>query len=144
EDLLNNAHNFDVSLTTTFGQPLPPPRRRALLVVARRRVAPRYISAEGRPRPSICFLDVEVAQAYQPVALPYDLFKAVTELKGGLSPASLPGSVLALLDTTRARMAGWIVRDEVIAERPKMLVGERTVVERQRGRFVSSKRDFRG
>ena len=143
EDLLNNEHNFDVSLTTTFGQPLPPPRRRATLVVARRRVAPRSFAGEGRPRPSLCFLDVEVGREDQPVALTYDLFKAVAELKGGLSPASVPGSVLALLDTTRARMAGWIVRDRDVRERPTILLGEGTVVERHRGKFVSSKRGNR-
>lgn len=143
EDLLNNEHNFDVSLTTTFGQPLPPPRRRATLVVARRRVVPRSVAVEGRPRPSLCFLDVEVGHGDQPVALTYELFKAVSELDGGLSPASLPGSVLALLDTTRARMAGWIVRDRDVRERPTINLGEGTVVERHRGRFVSSKRGNR-
>jgi hypothetical protein len=139
EDLLNNQHNFDVSLTTTFGQPLPPLRRRATLIVPRRRVSARYLKAEGRPRPSLCFLDVEAGRAQQPVALTYDLFKAVSELEGGLSPASLPGSVLALLDTTRARMAGSIVRDADVWERPTILIGEGTLVERHRGRFVSSK-----
>lgn len=143
EDLLNNEHNFDVSLTTTFGQPLPPLRRRATLVVARRRVAPRSVAGEGRPRPSLCFLDVEVGHDYQPVALTYELFKAISELDSGLSPASLPGSVLALLDTTRARMAGWIVRDRDARERPTINLGEGTVVERHRGRFVSSKRGNR-
>lgn len=104
EDLLNDDHNFNVSLTTTFGQPVPPPRRRATLVVSRRRVFPRDVAHSGRPRPSICFLDVEVGSTLQPIALTYDLFKAVSDLDQGLSPASLPRSVLALLDTTRARM----------------------------------------
>lgn len=143
EDLLNNQHNFEVSLTTTFGQPLPPARRRATLVVPRQRVVPRHMSEEGRPRPSICFLDIEVGRSQQPVALTYDLFKAVTELEDGLSPASLPSSVLALLDATRARMAGWIVRDRDVRERPMIFIGEGTLVERQRGKFVSSKRGTR-
>lgn len=143
EDLLNNEHNFDVSLTTTFGQPLPPVRRRATLVVSRRRVAPRYSSHEGRPRPSICFLDVEVGEAEQPVALTYELFKAVTELEAGLSPASLPRSVRALLDTTRARMSGWIVRDRDVRERPLILLGDAMSIERHRGRFVSGNRGGR-
>jgi hypothetical protein len=140
EDLLNDDQNFHVSLTTTFGQPLPPPRRRAILIVPRRRVAPRYTTSVGRPRASICFLDVEVGDAEQAIALTYDLFNAVTELEAGLSPASLPSSVLALLDTTRAQMAGWIVRDRNVRERPTIHVGEGTLVERHRGRFVLSKR----
>jgi hypothetical protein len=140
EDLLNDEQNFHVSLTTTFGQPLPPLRRRAILVVPRRRVAPRYMTSVGRPRPSICFLDVEVGEGEQAIALTYDLFNAVTELDAGLSPASLPSSVLALLDTTRAQMAGWIVRDRNVRERPTIHVGEGTLVERHRGRFVLSRR----
>lgn len=140
EDLLNDEQNFHVSLTTTFGQPLPPPRRRAILIVSRRRVSPRYTTSEGRPQASICFLDVEVGDAEQAIALTYDLFNAVTELEAGLSPASLPSSVLALLDTTRAQMAGWLVRDRNVRERPTIHVGEGTLVERSRGRFVLSKR----
>lgn len=56
-------------------------------------------------------------QSLQPVALTYDLYKAVKELERGLSSASLPKAVVALLDTTKARLSGPIVRDaEVLAE----------------------------
>ncbi|WP_245431811.1 hypothetical protein [Rhizobium sophoriradicis] len=143
EDLLNDEHNFNVSLTTTFGQPLPPSRRRATLVVSRRRVFPRDVAHSGRPRPSICFLDVEVGSTLQPIALTYDLFKAVSDLDHGLSPASLPRSVLALLDTTRARIAGSIVRDRDVRERPTIILGETVTVERYRGRFEAGKRGGR-
>jgi hypothetical protein len=143
EDLLNNGDNFDVSLTTTFGQPMPPARSRATLVVPRRRVYPREVGNQGRPRPSVCFLDVEVGAAPQPIAVTYDLFKAVSDLEQGLSPASLPLSVLALLDTTRARMAGSIVRDRHVRDRPSIFLGETLSVERHRGQFVSSKRGRR-
>ena len=115
EDLLNQKDNFEVSLTTTFGQPLPPPRSRATLIVSRRNISLRGAEHQGRPRPSLCFLDVKVGDLFQPIALTYDLFKAIKDLDRGLSPASLPRSVLALLDTTRARMAGSIVRDRNVA-----------------------------
>jgi hypothetical protein len=140
EDLLNNDQNFEVSLTTTFGQPLPPNRSRATLVVPRRHVYPKEVSRGGRPRPSVCFLDVEVGRDPQPIALTYDLFKAVSDLERGLSQASLPRSVLALLDTTRARMAGSIVRDRNVRERPLIFLGENLTIERHRGRFASTKR----
>lgn len=143
EDLLNNGQNFHVSLTTTFGQPLPPPKSRATLIVPRRRVFPREAAHAGRPRPSLCFLDIEVGASQQPIALTYDLFKAVSDLETGLSPASLPRSVLALLDTTRARMAGSIVRDRDVRERPTITLGEGVVIGRHRGHFVSSKRSNR-
>jgi hypothetical protein len=143
EDLLNNGDNFDVSLTTTFGQPMPPARCRATLVVPRRRVYPREVGNKGRPRPSVCFLDVEVSSTPQPIAVTYDLFKAVSDLENGLSPASLPRSVLALLDTTRARIAGSIVRDRHVRERPAIFLGETLSVERHRGEFVFSTRGRR-
>ena len=73
----------------------------------------------------------------------YDLFKALKELERGLSPASLPRSVLALLDAIRARLAGHIVRDREARERPSIILGESILVERYRGRFAMSKRGVR-
>ncbi|WP_217424965.1 hypothetical protein, partial [Magnetospirillum sp. LM-5] len=143
EELLNHDKNFEVSLTTTFGQPLPPPRRRAMLIVPGLRVYARTSSHEGRPRPTLCYLDVEAGRSLQPIALTYDLFKAVRDLERGLSPASLPSSVLAMLDTTRARMAGVIVRDRTVQDRPTIVLGESVTVERHRGRFISTKRGAR-
>jgi len=101
------------------------------------------VAHQGRPRPSICFLDVEVGPTPQPIALTYDLFKAVSDLDRGLSPASLPRSVLALLDTTRARMAGSIVRDRDVRDRPAIILGETVSVGRHRGQFEANKRGTR-
>lgn len=140
EDLLNAGANFEVSLVTTFGQPLPPARSRAVLEVPRRRVYARDANLSGRPAPVVPFLDVEAGSSAQPIAVTYDLFKAVSELEAGLSPASLPQGVLALLDTTKARMAGSIVRDRHVQERPIMHVGEELTVERHRGAFISTRR----
>ena len=112
KNLLNKGSAFEVSLTTTFGQPLPPLQRQATLVVEARQVRPLSQDIEGRPRAPICFLEVGSGKSSQPIALTYDLFKAIKELKRGLSPASLPRTVVALLDTTRARLSGPIVRDQ--------------------------------
>jgi hypothetical protein len=81
------------------------------LVVPVRQVRMKHLATEGRPRSPICFLEVGSGQSLQPIALTYDLFKAVRELERGLSPASLPRTVVALLDTTKARLSGPIVRD---------------------------------
>lgn len=143
EDLLNNGPNFDVSLTTTFGQPMPPSRTQAILEVPRRRVYARDSHVEGRPAPSICFLDVQAGGGAQPIAVTYDLFKAVSDLERGLSPASLPHSVQALLDTTRARMAGSIVRTRDVQERPTIHLGDALTIGRTRGRFIATKRGKR-
>lgn len=138
ERLLNNGPDFEVSLTTTFGQPLPPPQRQATLVVPSRHVGMRPNANLGRPRSPICFLEVGSGQSAQPIALTYDLFKAVKELERGLSPASLPRTVVALLDTTRARLAGPIVRDVEILRRSKIRIGiDGTVIARSWDGFVS-------
>ncbi|WP_316196023.1 hypothetical protein [Bradyrhizobium sp. SZCCHNRI3052] len=143
ENLLNNGANFDVSLTTTFGQPMPPTRGRAILEVPRRRVYARDACVAGRPAPSICFLDVEAGGSSQPIAVTYDLFKAISDLERGLSPASLPHSVQALLDMTRAKMAGSIVRDRHVQERPTIHIGDTLTIERHRGKFIATKRGQR-
>lgn len=138
EDLLNNGDNFEISLTTTFGQPLPPRQRQATLVVPRREVGIREALHEGRPHTPIRFLTVGSGNSAQPIALTYDLFKAVKDLENGLALASLPRTVVALLDTTRARLSGPIVRDEEILGRSKIRLGTSGVsIARHRGGFVS-------
>ncbi|MBY5460763.1 hypothetical protein HFO89_31295 [Rhizobium leguminosarum] len=135
ELLLNRNQDFEISLTTTFGQPLPPVARRAILVVPARSVRPLHSNTGGRPSSPIPFLKVGDGRSSQPIALTYDLFKAVKELEEGMSVASLPRTVLALLDTTRARLAGPIVRDGQLLERARIQIGsaDSSVVQRRIG-----------
>lgn len=123
KNLLNTGQGFEVSLTTTFGQPLPPKQRQAILVVPVRQVRMMPLSGVGRPRSPLCFLQVGTGDSLQSIALTYDLFKAVNELERGLSPASLPRTVVALLDTTRARLSGPIVRDKEILTDARIRIG---------------------
>ncbi|RWX60618.1 hypothetical protein, partial [Mesorhizobium sp. M2A.F.Ca.ET.039.01.1.1] len=81
EHLLNRNQDFEISLTTTFGQPLPPTIRRATLVVPSRSVHPLDAQHGGRPASPICFLMVGDGRSGKPIALTYDLFKAVKELE---------------------------------------------------------------
>lgn len=143
KDLLNSGKEFEVSLTTTFGQPIPPRQRQATLVVPLRPVRMLPQNIQGRPRPPISYLGVGHGQSAQPIPLTYDLFKAVKELERGLSPASLPRTVVALLDTTKARLSGSIVRDEELLDDAKLRIGaDGTVVGRSWNGFVASKEDF--
>jgi hypothetical protein len=143
EQLLNRNQDFEISLTTTFGQPLPPMIRRATLVVPSRSVQPLDAEKGGRPASPICFLKVGDGQSGQPIALTYDLFKAVKELEKGMSVASLPRAVLALLDTTRARLSGPIVRDKLVLDRARIRVGSSgiSVVQRRSGFAVRREGD---
>ncbi|WP_080635323.1 hypothetical protein [Pseudomonas asplenii] len=123
KELLNTNKEFEVSLTTTFGQPLPPRQRQATLVVQQSSVKIFPQNKEGRPHPPICYLKVGQGKSAQPIPLTYDLYKAVKELERGLSPASLPRTVVALLDTARARLSGPIVRDKELLEDSRMCIG---------------------
>jgi len=134
ERLLNTNQDFEVSLTTTFGQPLPPPSRRATLVAPSRSVRPLPGNDSGRPGNPVAYLSVGGGRSKQPIALTYELFKAVKELERGMSPASLPRSVLALLDTTRARLGGAIVRDRDVLDRARIILGDSGVAVEERSR----------
>lgn len=142
KELLNTGKEFEVSLVTTFGQPLPPKQRQATLVVQQSPVRMSPQNTKGRPNPPICYLQVGQGKSVQPVPLTYDLFKAVKELERGLSPASLPRTVVALLDTTRARLSGPIVRDHELLDDARIRVGaDGTVVGRSWNGFVESRED---
>jgi hypothetical protein len=112
KSLLNKQGQFTVALNTTFGEPPPPTDRLAVLKTQQQKVRQLSLPVGDRPASTLCFLAVGSAENPQPVPLTYELFKSVRDLESGLSAASLPGSVVALLDTTRARMAGHIVRDD--------------------------------
>ena len=58
ERLLNTNQDFEISLTTTFGQSPPPPMQRATLVVPARPVKPLDEAPVDRPRNPIAFLKV--------------------------------------------------------------------------------------
>lgn len=142
EGLLNSKdRRFVVSLNTTFGEPLPPPERRVILTTDIQRVRPMpQLLDDSRPRFPVRFLSVGSGAAAQPVALTYELFKATTSLRKGMVPASLPRSVVALLDTTRAKLAGSVVRDEETLEGSKIHLGIRDdVIVRNFGTFLVRK-----
>lgn len=142
KDLLNTGAGFEVSLTTTFGQPLPPKQRQATLVVPVRQVKSLRPSSAGRPRSPICYLTVGSGESSQPIPLTYDLFKAVKELDRGLSPASLPHTVVALLDTTKAMLSGPIVRDlDTLADARIRIGMDGTEIGSSWGGFVAARRE---
>lgn len=137
EALLNERERFVVTLNTTFGEPLPPVQRRAVLTTAKQKVKPREQSTGERPRGAIRFLSVGSGTKGQSIPLTFELYKSVRELKRGMMPASLPRPVVALLDTTRARLAGHIVRDEELLDGGEIRIGLRhDVIVRELGQFL--------
>jgi hypothetical protein len=126
--LLNDGDRFAVSLNTTFGEPQPPVQRRAVLVTTKQRVKARDWPAGDRPRPPMRFLEAGTKEAGHSIALTYELYRSVRELRRGMQPASLPRPVVALLDATRARLAGSIVRSEEMLEDGQIRLGTRNEV----------------
>lgn len=145
EGLLNKDRRFLVSLNTTFGEPLPPPERRVMLTTDIQRVRQLPLQQDDRkPKLPVRFLSVGSGAATQPVALTYELFKATKSLRKGMVPASLPRSVVALLDTTRAKLAGAVVRDEEELDGSEIELGMRDdVIVRNFGAFMVQRRNTR-
>ena len=137
EFLLNNSEKFVVMLNVTFGEPMPPKERRAVLYTVKQRVKSLPVSGEDRPPAPVRFLQVGGDRNRQAIPLTYNLFKLVCELRKGMIPASLPRSVVALLDTTRARLSGQIVRDPDLLDGCEIRIGQSTdVITREQERFV--------
>lgn len=138
ENLLNKERQFQVSLNTTFGEPLPPPERRVMLTTDIQKVRQMpFQQDDSKPRLPVRFLSVGSGTSAQPVALTYELFKATKSLRKGMIPASLPRSVVALIDTTRAKLAGTVVRDEDTLEGSEIQLGMRDdVIVRNFGTFI--------
>lgn len=133
EALINQREQFAVVLNSTFGEPLAPPPRRATLRTAREKVRPVEPSLAGRPNSPVRFLSVGGKE--HTLALTYDLFRSVRELEAGMLPASLPRPVVALLDATRARIGGLVVRDEDKLDGAEIHIRD-TVITRELGAFV--------
>jgi hypothetical protein len=137
EGLLNEKDRFVVTLNTTFGEPLPPIQRRAILTTPRQKVKSRNGPEGDRPNSAILFLSIGSGSAIQSIPLTYELFKAVRDLKHGMTTSSLPRPVVAMLDTTRARLSGQIVRDEELLEEGEIRIGLRDdVIVRELAAFL--------
>lgn len=142
EGLLNQRERFVVTLNTTFGEPLPPEPRRAVLTTGKQKVKARELPTPDRPPAAVRFLLVGTGSSAQPIPLTYELFRSVRELKLGMLPASLPRPVVALLDTTRARLAGRVVRDAEALDGAEIRLGKRSdVIARELGKFVVRQED---
>ena len=125
EALLNEDDRFVVPLNTTFGQPLPPLNRRVTLTTPKQKVKPSRSSTSGRPFADIQFLTIGGSSSGQSIPLTYELFHSVRDLRAGMLPSSLPRTVTALLDATRARLAGRVVRDEEQLDGAEIAIGTR-------------------
>lgn len=137
EGLLNEKDRFVVTLNTTFGEPLPPMQRRVILTTPRQKVKAREVPNGDRPHSSIRFLTVGSGLGTQSIPLTYELFKSVRDLRRGMTTSSLPRPVVAMLDTTRARLSGQIVRDEELLEEGEIRIGLRDdVIVRELSEFL--------
>jgi hypothetical protein len=123
EKLLNNEGHFRISLSTTFGQPPPPRALQAVLDVNEVSIEAAERIHGIRPVSTIKHFNIELGTQSQPIALTYDLYKAVRLLEQGMSTASLPRTAVALLDATRTSWSGAMVRDVKQIKRGQIRLG---------------------
>jgi hypothetical protein len=140
EELLNKGQRFAVVLNTTFGEPIPGAERRVTLTTDRQRVRVPDETAVERPAAALRFLTVGPPSRRQFIPITYELYRSVLELRLGMLEASLPKPVVALLDITRAKLGGRIVRERDALELGTIQIGLRkeTIVF-QRGKFLVKK-----
>jgi hypothetical protein len=140
EELLNKGQRFAVVLNTTFGEPIPGVERRVTLTTDRQRVrVPDEIPVE-RPAAALRFLTVGPTSRRQYIPITYELYRSVLELRLGMLEASLPKPVVALLDITRAKLGGRIVREKDALELGTIKIGLRKEqIVFQRGKFLVKK-----
>ena len=140
EELLNKGQRFAVVLNTTFGEPIPNAERRVTLTTDRQRVRVPDETAVNRPASALRFLTVGPSSRRQFIPITYELYRSVLELRLGMLEASLPKAVVALLDITRAKLGGRIVRERDALELGTIQIGLRkeTIVF-QRGKFLVKK-----
>jgi hypothetical protein len=132
-----NGDKFEVQLNSTFGEPTPEIERRAVLITSKQKVKPVNFSKMSGPRPPIQFLKIGSSGTDNPIPLTFDLFKSIYELRKGMMSSSLPRSVVALLDTTKAKLAGSIVRNEEQLDGAEIHIGiNGDIVARELGRYI--------
>lgn len=142
EGLLNEGERFIVTLNSTFGEPVLPQLRRATLSITKQRVRHIEDRAEGKPDPAFRFLSIGNGARAHLLPLTYDLFSAVRKLEEGMRPASLSRAVVALLDASRAKLAGGLVRDGDALEDAEIRLGTMGIAVRSElGQFVVSRED---
>jgi len=90
-----------------------------------------------RPSAPVKYLRVGRAGRDQLMPLTFELYRAIRMLSDGLSAASLPREVVALIDATKARLSGFVVRDEEQLEGASIMIGnEGPSIAQVNGRFV--------
>jgi hypothetical protein len=107
-ELIHENSRFPISLTTTFGQPEPQREQDAIIYTPMVKVTYMMPPQSGKhARSSLPYLKIKD----HAIPLTFPLFRALVELDEGIMEASIPTDTLALIEGTRARMAGDIVRD---------------------------------
>jgi hypothetical protein len=142
EGLLNVRERFVLTLNSTFGEPVLPASRRAVLSTLKQRVKAVDGEVKGRPVPSLRFLSIGSGERAHVLPLTFDLFCAVRKLEEGMLPASLPRAVVALLDASRSKLAGSVVRDSDLLEDASIELGQMGFTVRcELGQFVVSREE---
>ena len=109
-NLLQKDGAFRAAVATTFGQPVAQRSKDVAIEVTANTSVKMVPVAHSwaRPKSPMSFISVQG----QPMGITFALFKALRQVSNGLSEASLPAQVYALLDRVKAAMSGRMVRDD--------------------------------
>jgi hypothetical protein len=121
--LLHDRHNkFRAPLATTFGQPVAERSRDVSLILPRMiAVHPvRRSAGDKRPPDPTPFFLAE----HHPIAITFDLFRALRDVANGMHAASLPTDIYSLLDRIKSLVAGDVARDpDLLDSEPRIVLG---------------------
>jgi len=109
---LNSGDYFDIQLNVSFSQPLPKSNSQAITKIPKIKVKPSTVGDfKGKPKPNVPFLDVKTNNILKSIPLTFQIFESILDLDHGMSEASMPRDVNALIDLTRSKLAGSLVQD---------------------------------
>jgi hypothetical protein len=113
--LLNSKHHFHASVVQSLGQPQREPARDVVLVTHKVSTKSTTLTSaqETDKTPSTTpFLQISEGRKLLPVALTFQLFQALSQLRDGIYPGCLSPEVTALIQQVKFRVAGRRVRDD--------------------------------
>lgn len=119
---LINPGNFQVSLKATFGQPVPSKKNDILLETNRVNVD--YIKPERESDRPYLGLPYLALNGELKIPLIFTFYQALKVIDQGLCKGCLPSETLALVEGTKARLAGLLINQRIKMQGAKIRLGD--------------------
>ena len=125
DDLIQENDGLRITLNSSISQPQLDPEMQITLQVKRVRIKQKYILDEINdvPRNEVKVFLIKFGRESFHIPLTYQLYKALSLLKDGVRPSSLPSAVVAMLDGIKSKLAGQIVREPDFLINSRLKIG---------------------